>query len=178
MSAGGSDFVEEFSAADEFLMLAGGGSFLSQTLRSCWNWPRKARLIACEGERVMPKLSNAQLLADRQRRAIDGSIQKIDNGVKQVIDEARGEERLGRILSLVAKAQAMNPNDDQMERMWSMQEKEAAGRPVPDGTCAVFGGQRGVAGLQSPRSGRSIVIVDWRPIWRVCWRDWRRKPSG
>ena len=30
VSAGGSDFVEEFSAADEFLMLAGGGSFLSQ----------------------------------------------------------------------------------------------------------------------------------------------------
>ena len=30
VSAGGSDFVAEFSAADEFAMLAGGGCFLSR----------------------------------------------------------------------------------------------------------------------------------------------------
>ena len=73
----------------------------------------------------MSKVSNAQLLADRQRRAVEGLIAKARRGLAEVPkyglgSEDRGEERLGRLLGLVAKAQAMSPSEEQLERLWAL----------------------------------------------------------
>ena len=72
----------------------------------------------------MPKLSNAQLLADRQHRAIEGLIGKARRALEQIrVAESAGEERLALILSHVSKAQAMGPSDDQLERLWALVEE-------------------------------------------------------
>ena len=69
----------------------------------------------------MAKVSNAQLLADRQRRAVEALIVKARRALAEVrVSEDRGEERLGRLLGLVGKAQLMAPSEEQLERLWSL----------------------------------------------------------
>ena len=69
----------------------------------------------------MAKVSNAQLLADRQRRAVEALIGKARRALAEVrVSEDRGEERLGRLLGLVGKAQAMAPSEEQLERLWAL----------------------------------------------------------
>ena len=71
----------------------------------------------------MVSARDAQLLADRQRRAVEALIAKARRGLAEVPklgSEDRGEERLGRLLGLVAKAQAMSPSEEQLERLWAL----------------------------------------------------------
>ena len=69
----------------------------------------------------MSKVSNAQLLADRQRRAVEALIAKARRALAQVrVAESAGEERLGLLLEHVRKAQAMSPSEEQLERLWAL----------------------------------------------------------
>ena len=69
----------------------------------------------------MPKVSNAQLLADRQRRAVEGLIAKASRALAQIrVSESAGEERLGLMLEHVRKAQLMAPSEEQLERLWAL----------------------------------------------------------
>lgn len=49
VSAGGSDFVEEFSAADEFRVLAGGGSILDQDPAVLWELAEQGQIDCLRG---------------------------------------------------------------------------------------------------------------------------------
>ena len=72
----------------------------------------------------MPKLSNAQLLADRQHRAVESLIGKARRALNQIrVAESAGEERLALMLGHISKAQAMSPSDDQLERLWMLVEE-------------------------------------------------------
>ena len=69
----------------------------------------------------MAKVSNAQLLADRQCRAIESLIAKARRALVKVgVSEAQGEERLGYMLEHVRKAQLMAPSEEQLERLWAL----------------------------------------------------------
>ena len=69
----------------------------------------------------MPKVSNAQLLADRQRRAVEALIAKARRALAMVYGtEERAEYRLGLLLEHVRKAQLMAPSEEQLERLWAL----------------------------------------------------------
>jgi len=69
----------------------------------------------------MAKVSNAQLLADRQHRAVEALIGKARRALEQVrVSESAGEYRLELLLGLVGKAQAMAPSEEQLERLWAL----------------------------------------------------------
>ena len=69
----------------------------------------------------MAKVSNAQLLADRQCRAVEALIGKARRALAMVYGtEERAEYRLGLLLEHVRKAQLMAPSEEQLERLWAL----------------------------------------------------------
>ena len=109
----------------------------------------------------MAKVSNAQLLADRQRRAVEALIGKARRALAEVPSfgsEARGEERLGLMLGHVAKAQAMAPSEEQLERLWSL---VAEGQRRVDELCSsvrVRSSEAGAEELDSKALGQGGVL--------------------
>ena len=109
----------------------------------------------------MASARDAQLLADRQRRAVEALIGKARRAlaeVPQIGSEARGEERLGRLLGLVGKAQAMAPSEEQLERLWAL---VAEGQARLDELCSsvrVRVSEEGAEALDSKALGQGGVL--------------------
>ena len=107
----------------------------------------------------MSKVSNAQLLADRQRRAVEGLIAKARRALAQVrVSESAGEERLGLMLEHVRKAQAMAPSEEQLERLWAL---VAEGQRRVEELCSsvrVRCSEEGASELDSKAMGQGGVL--------------------
>ena len=77
---------------------------------------------------------DAQLLADRQCRAVEALIGKARLALAMVYGtEERAEYRLGLLLEHVRKAQLMTPSEEQLERLWAL---VAEGQRRVDELCA------------------------------------------
>ena len=107
----------------------------------------------------MSKVSNAQLLADRQLRAVEALIGKARRALAQIrVSESAGEERLGLMLEHVRKAQLMVPSEDQLERLWAL---VAEGQRRVDELCAsvrVRSTEDGAEELDSKAMGQGGVL--------------------
>ena len=107
----------------------------------------------------MDSARDAQLLADRQRRAIEALIAKARRALVKVgVTEAQGEERLGYMLEHVRKAQLMAPSEEQLERLWAL---VAEGQRRVDELCAsvrVRSTEDGASELDSKAMGQGGVL--------------------
>lgn len=107
----------------------------------------------------MASARDAQLLADRQCRAIEALIAKARRALVKVgVTEAQGEERLGYMLEHVRKAQLMAPSEEQLERLWAL---VAEGQRRVDELCAsvrVRSTEDGAEELDSKAMGQGGVL--------------------
>ena len=107
----------------------------------------------------MAKVSNAQLLADRQCRAVEALIGKARRALAQIrVSESAGEYRLDLLLGLVGKAQAMAPSEEQLERLWAL---VAEGQRRVDELCAsvrVRSTEEGASELDGKAMGQGGVL--------------------
>ena len=102
---------------------------------------------------------DAQLLADRQCRAIETLIGKARRSLAQIgLSESKGEDRLGLMLEHVRKAQLMTPSEEQLERLWAL---VAEGQRRVDELCAsvrVRSTEDGAEELDSKAMGQGGVL--------------------
>lgn len=70
----------------------------------------------------MPKVSNAQLLQDRQSAVIEKLIQSAKRYLDDFTTENRAEITLDQIIGLAARVNKLSPTDEQRERMWRIVE--------------------------------------------------------
>ena len=107
----------------------------------------------------MDSARDAQLLADRQCRAIESLIAKARRALVKVgVSEAQGEERLGYMLEHVRKAQLMAPSEEQLERLWAL---VAEGQRRVDELCSsvrVRVSEEGADALDSKSLGQGGVL--------------------
>ena len=102
---------------------------------------------------------DAQLLADRQCRAVEALIVKARRALEQIrVAESAGEYRLDLLLGLVGKAQGMAPSEEQLERLWAL---VAEGQRRVDELCAsvrVRCSEDGAEELDSKALGQGGVL--------------------
>jgi hypothetical protein len=107
----------------------------------------------------MDSARDAQLLADRQCRAVEALIGKARRALAQIrVAESAGEERLGLMLEHVRKAQAMAPSEEQLERLWAL---VAEGQARLDELCSsvrVRVSEEGAEALDSKALGQGGVL--------------------
>jgi hypothetical protein len=107
----------------------------------------------------MDSARDAQLLADRQFRAVEALIAKARRALAQIEQgESKGEERLGFMLGHVGKAQAMAPSEEQLERLWAL---VAEGQRRVDELCSsvrVRVSEEGAEALDSKALGQGGVL--------------------
>lgn len=107
----------------------------------------------------MPKLSNAQLLADRQGRAVDALLGKARRIVKQIrVAESAGEERMGQLLDLAPKFAPLNASGDAMAEFWGLVQ---LGQQQLEALCSserVRVSEEGAEALDSKSMGQGAVL--------------------
>ena len=124
VGAGGSDFVAQFSAADEFAELYGRGTLLQEDPAVFWEMAEAGRFDDLfELEDLMATKSNAAKMAEVQGKAVDRLLAKARRIVREVrVSEERGEERMSNLLDVAAKLGPLNASPEAVAEYWGLVE--------------------------------------------------------